>query len=107
MTTHAGWTAELSAHVSTEFAEPPEQQFESPDDRLTYEDIPLWCTTYYDDKAWLVHEKGDDVSPEPGEHIVLWALHNEGPEYMIIHEKWIDSWLEQKRKIHFNVWDAE
>lgn len=81
-------------------SEPAQKVREGP---LTFDDIPPWCTAYYDDDIWWVNRKGDDITTADGRHIQLRSQTSES--VAIIHEGFINLWLLQREKIHFNIWE--
>lgn len=81
-------------------------QYRAPDNLpYSFDDIPMWVSVYYRDRGWLVSEKSDNLSAEEGRHMDLGALDRAEPGRAIIHESWVNKWLHDRVKIHFNWWD--
>lgn len=74
---------------------------------FTFDDIPMWVTVYYRDRLWLVSDKSDQLSSVKGRHLELGALDREEPGREIIHESWINKWLHDRNRIHFNWWESK
>lgn len=98
--------AQAHMEVDLEYAESPFDDISIDlDGILSFDDIPEWCTAYYEGDVWWVSQKSHNVVPQDGNHLELWS--QTGSDVAVIHEDYVNMWLYHKRNIHFNVWEIE
>lgn len=96
----------IDTEVNREYEEPPEEvEIPEIENIIGYEDIPEWCSAYFDDNIWWVSDKGEGLSDAPGRHMELFS--QTSTDIVIIHEDFINGWLAHRRNIHFNTWEIE
>lgn len=94
-TTPNTFNPEIEAKVSETFAGPIDQVHEpSTPQRLTFDSLKTWEMLIFADREMMITAKGDAVHPEFGRHILLDAMDKKQPQRVVIHESWINFWLD-------------
>lgn len=66
---------------------------------LSFDDIGAWSVIYYAGREMMVTAKGDMVHPEEGRHVALDAMDKKQPQRVIVHESWMNYWLNIRKII--------
>lgn len=74
---------------------------------LTFDDVPMWVTAYFDDRLWLVAEKSTSLSHIEGRHLLLASMDRRQPVAALFHETWVNYFLRNRSHVHFNWWDDQ
>lgn len=89
---------EMEVEVSEGFAGPKATDSGPPGEgqRLSFDDFSTWEPLYYNDREMMITAKGPDVYREKGRHIILDAMDRKQPQRVVMHESWMDHWLDAR-----------
>lgn len=66
---------------------------------LTFDDLETWEMLYWLGRDAMITGKGESVSQSDGRHLVLDAMDKKQPQRMILHESWVNNWLDERMVI--------
>lgn len=91
---------EMEVEVSEGFAGPKasEMSYES-DHRLSFDDFSTWEPLFFSDREMMITARGEDVHHEQGSHMILDAMDREQPQRVVMHESWVNYWLDSRNII--------